>query len=155
MATLSDVVAWRPLADVRSLWRIHGSKPCATAINALILYLMILSASSRSTALVLFLLYCCGADMIFGRCIGMMVVGKYWIGRPTMMQKLIYNTSYVGCFALMLDNMIACALVMAAQIICVIATGKTTHGLLAGMDSLKACSRAAGRPGSLHCRQPA
>jgi hypothetical protein len=124
---------WR--SACRSIWRIHGAKPTATAVNTLVLIAALWLTQDRLLALVAFFSYCFGVDLIFGRCCGMMICGTCWIGSPTIMQKLIYNSSYVCCFGLMLANEIACACVMAAQITSVISTGKTTHGLLADMNS--------------------
>jgi hypothetical protein len=121
----------------RSLWRIYGLKPAATAFNTAILLTTLSITKDKATTLVAFFIYCMGSDLIFGRCPGMMLCGTRWIGQPSVGQKLIYNTSYTACFALMFAHEIACALVMAAQIIAVLVTGKTTHGLLANMNSGK------------------
>jgi hypothetical protein len=121
----------------RSIWRVYGLKPAATAINTAVLLTTLGITKDKSTALIAFFIYCMGSDLVFGRCPGMMLCGTRWIGHPNIGQKLIYNTSYTLCFALMLANEIACALVMAAQIIAVLVTGKTTHGLLANMNSGK------------------
>ncbi len=82
-----------------------------------------------------FFVYNFGMDLTAGRCLGMIVIGSKWTGEPSWKQKLIYSSSYSVCCGLLFASPFLAAIIVGAQIIAVLTTGKTTHGLLANMDS--------------------
>jgi hypothetical protein len=51
-----------------------------------------------------------------------------------VLQKLIYNLSYVGCFAVLMQlEVVSFVAIGLVQITCLMLLKRTTHGLLAGM----------------------
>src|SRR5262245_59496989 len=128
-------MATSSVAPMGNTWKPCLRKGAATSINTLILLALIAVTPDRAMALLLFFAYCLGTDLICGRCLGMMVLRTHWIGHPNIMQKLVYNSSYSVCFGFMLVNEIVCASIIVAQVVAILGTGKTTHGLLANMNS--------------------
>ena len=112
------------------------SAAAATTVNATILSAIVAVERNRLIALALFFAYCFGSDIALGRCFGMMLVQKHWLGSPTVLQKLIYSSSYVICFGVLSEmEAVSTTIVGLAQITSLFCVGKTTHGLLAGMES--------------------
>ena len=121
-------------------WRLRGVfgkrslKPAATTINALVLVCLCRLEGNQALALASFFAYCFGSDIVFGRCPGMMLANTYHVGTPSVLQKLIYNLSYVGCFAVLMQlEVVSFVAIGLVQIACLMFLKRTTHGLLAGM----------------------
>ena len=117
------------------------TKPVATLINfsiawALSAPMSVISFEAwKRTAVVVLFIYSASMDILFGRCIGMMIAGTHWIGTPDAVHKLIYSAAYTGGFVLLFHSFKTAALITSAQVVSVLTTGTTTHGLIAGMCS--------------------
>jgi hypothetical protein len=111
-------------------------KGVASGVNALVWLGIDRATQSLNTlTVIIFFLYVYGTDIVCGRCLGMMLAGTGWKGKPTWQQKLVYSLSYTICFALFFASLWIALVIAAAQVLAITLTGLTTHGLLARLDS--------------------
>lgn len=85
----------------------------------------------------IFFVYNFLCEVVFGRCVGMMILGTSYKVRGVFLDKILYVSLYTASFSTLLFNVcfpfdILLVNLLLVQLPCVLFTGTTLHGLLSG-----------------------